>query len=235
MASAITGIPVTYRRTAGDRLSIVSAGHSAIWEEGVMDRWRSKRTKVVALTVALVAGLAVSSATLAQAMSRNQFKASRSELETNYKAERQNCASRSGPAHDLCIAEAEGNDKIARAELDQRYKPSARNRFSVALARADAAYAVAKVHCDEQEGNARDVCQKQAKADEVTAKTNAKAQMTEQSAIAEAREKAAEARREANKDKRAAELALAREKCDSNADAAKDKCLDAAERRFGRR
>lgn len=193
------------------------------------------KSKVVVLAIALVPGLTPSSGAVAQPMSQNQFKAARSELEVKYNTGRKNCASRSGTVHELCIATAEGNDKIARASLDERYKPSARNRFALAQAKAEAAYGVAKVHCYEQEGNAKDVCLKRAKADQTTAFADAKAQLAEQVAIAEANEKASAARRQANEDKRAANLALAWEKCNSYADAAKDKCLEAASRRFGRR
>ena len=83
------------------------------------------------LSVAL-SSLALSVGVMAQPMSQNEFKAARNDLAAKFKAAHENCAPLAKKARDLCIAEAEGNDKIARAQLDERYKPSARNRWASA-------------------------------------------------------------------------------------------------------
>ena len=54
----------------------------------------------------------------------------------------------------------------AKAELDQKRKPSDGNARKVAEAKMEAAYAVAKEKCDDQKGDAKTVCLKQAKAEQ---------------------------------------------------------------------
>jgi hypothetical protein len=65
-------------------------------------------------------------------------------------------------AKDICMAEAKGREKVAIADLDVTYKPSAKARYEARVARADAQYAVAKEKCDDLAGNAKDVCRKEA-------------------------------------------------------------------------
>ncbi len=67
-----------------------------------------------------------------------------------------------------------GAEKVAKAELDARYKPSDKAAYKAREAKADADYEVAKEKCDDLSGNAKDVCVKDAKAAHVSAKENAK-------------------------------------------------------------
>lgn len=73
----------------------------------------------------------------------------------DYKASRDTCGAMKGNARDICVAEAKGVEKVARAELDAQYKPSARNDEKVTLAKADAAFDTAKEKCDDLSGNAK--------------------------------------------------------------------------------
>ena len=75
----------------------------------------------------------------------------------------------------MCEKQAKGDEKVAKAELENRYKPSERNANKARVARADAEYEVAKEKCDDLNGNAKDVCQKDAKAAHASAKAGAKA------------------------------------------------------------
>ncbi|MHB1359654.1 MAG: hypothetical protein ACYCWC_08755 [Rhodocyclaceae bacterium] len=150
-----------------------------------------------------------------------------------------------GNPKDICVADAKGKEKVAKAELEAGYKPSNKATYEVSVAKAEADYAVAKERCDDLAGNAKDVCVKEAKAAETTAKANAKAQMKTAAANVTAKEKTAEARSDASKkatdaredataDKRDAEYAVAKEKCDTFSGDAKDQCLNQAKARFGK-
>lgn len=195
--------------------------------------------------IALALGLVFSSGTMAQSMSKNDYVAGKEKIAAEYKAAKTHCASLSGNAGDVCMAEAKGKENVALAELDASYQPSAKSRYQVEVARAEAGYAVAKEKCDDISGNAKDVCVKEAKAAETAAKADAKAKMKTSDARAMSNEKSAEARREANTkstaagkdaaaDKSDAQYAVAKEKCDTYAGTAKDHCLDQAKAKFGK-
>ena len=91
------------------------------------------------------------------------------------------------------------------------------------VAKAESAYAVAREKCDDQAGNAKDVCVKEAKAVEVKALADAKLG-----------KKIGEARKEPADDKRNADYKVAAEKCDAMAGDAKASCITAAKANFGK-
>lgn len=74
----------------------------------------------------------------------------------------------------ICTQEAKGKEKVARAELEYAYTAKSSDRNKVLVAKAEAAYAVAKGKCDDQNGNAKDVCVQEAKATRTKALANAK-------------------------------------------------------------
>ena len=108
----------------------------------------------------------------ASAMTRAEYKAAEDRIGADYKAAKQRCDGLSGNTKDVGEKEAKGNEKIAKPELEAQYKPSDKNRAKIAEAKADAAYDVAREKCDELAGNAKDVCQKDAKAAHSAAKTS---------------------------------------------------------------
>lgn len=195
------------------------------------------------ITMAL--SLAFSTGAIAQNMSKDDYKAGKDKIAAEYKSAKAACDSLSGNPKDICVADAKGKEKVAKAELEAGYKPSNKATYEVSVAKAEADYAVAKERCDDMSGNAKDVCVKEAKAAETTAKANAKAQMKTAEANVTAKEKTTEARSDASKtatdarkdataDKRDAEYAVAKEKCDTFSGDAKDQCLNQAKARFGK-
>lgn len=95
-----------------------------------------------------------------------ELKAGRDKIAADYKADRTTCDAMKNNAKDVCIEEAKGKEKVARAELDQQLKPSDGNARKVAQAKVDAAYSIAKEKCGDQKGDAKSACVKQAKAEE---------------------------------------------------------------------
>jgi hypothetical protein len=195
--------------------------------------------------VALAIGFAFSAGAMAQSMNKVEYKDTSTRIAAEYKAAKKSCASVSGNANDICVAEAKGKENVAKAELEAAYKPTTKNHYNVRVAKAEADYGVAMQKCDDAAGNVKDVCVKEAKAAQVTAKADAKTQKTTTGANAVATEKTVEARTdasvkttEARKDATAekveAQYKVAKEKCDAFSGATKDDCLNKAKMSAGK-
>ena len=182
----------------------------------------------------LAASVAFSAGAMAQNMSQDDYEAGKDQSASQYKADKAACKSFSGNARDICVAEAKGKEKVANADLEAGYKPTANNRYKASVAVAEAAYSVARERCDDKAGNAKSVCVEEAKAAQTTAKADAKAQMKVSDANAVARGKNAEARKDAAASTNDAQYGVAKEKCDTYAGEAKDHCLAQAKKNFGK-
>jgi hypothetical protein len=130
------------------------------------------------LTV-LAAALAVGFTGIARAEDRADRKvhnADEERIESEYKVAKEKCDPLSGNKKDICVAEAKGKERVAKAENDAKNaKDQAKAHARVERVKADADYDVAKQKCQENKGNEKDVCLKQAKADRDRAKaTSAK-------------------------------------------------------------
>ena len=195
--------------------------------------------------VAAAIGLAFSAGAMAEAMTKSEYKTQKDNIAVEYKANKASCAPLAGNAKDICMVEAKGKERVAKAELENRYKPTEKTQYNSRIARAEADYAVAKEKCDDKAGNPKDVCVKEAAAAQTAAKANAKARMKTADANTAADEKSGEAYLKAGKasteanqaaaaDKRDADYAVAKEKCDAFSGDAKDRCVTAAKARFGK-
>ena len=167
-------------------------------------------------------------------MSKDAHDTAYTNADAQYKSDKASCGSLSGNAKDICMEEAKGKEKVAKAEADAAYKGTPKARESARLAHADARYSVAKEKCDDMTGNSKDVCVKEAKATYVKAKADAKVDRVASDTTNTAVQKTAEAKRDAEEDKRDANYKVAIEKCDSLAGTAKDNCVRDAKARYGK-
>jgi hypothetical protein len=95
-------------------------------------------------------------------------------IEQQAKADKAKCDGMKDNAKDICMAEAKGKEKVAKAELDHKYsKDKVKSEKKVTETKAEAAYEVAKQRCDDQKGEAKDACMKQARVDRDRAKGKA--------------------------------------------------------------
>lgn len=172
--------------------------------------------------IALAALLATGTA-FATTMTKTEFNTAKGRIEATLKADKLACKDSSGNAADVCRERASGKEKVARAELDYRHTGKAGDRSRLAVVTADAAYATAKERCDDQAGQAKDVCAAEVKATHTKALADAK--LNHQ--VDTARSDAADEKRDAN-------YKLAAEKCDSLAGDAKASCVVEAKARFGK-
>ena len=171
----------------------------------------------------IVAAMLVLPMAHAATMTKADYKAGKTRISAEYKADKAACASFADNARDICVEQAKGKEKVARAELEYGYSAKASDQNKVLVAKAESTYAVAKEKCDDKAGNDKDVCVKEAKAVEVKALADAK--MGKQ--IGEAKMDAAE-------DKRDADYNVATQKCDAMAGDAKANCMAAVKAKFGK-
>ena len=188
---------------------------------------------LTALSAALL--LSVSASVFAEPMSKAEHKTAKTPISAQYDADRAACKGLSGNANDICVDEAKGKKSVAETELEANSNPSEKNKYNVRLAKANAAYNVAKEKCDDAAGNTKDVCLKEAKSAHVTAKANAKLTEEKSDNNAAAREKNASAQKDADANKQDAAYALAKEKCDSLAGDPKAACLQDAKVKHGKK
>src|SRR6186713_2432639 len=116
------------------------------------------------MAILAAVGLCVAGGTQAQTMSKDARAMAIKNAESQYKTDKAACDAMSGNAKDICVEEAKGKEKVAKADAEAGYEGTPKARESARVARADAMYEVAKEKCDDLAGNAKDVCVKEAKA-----------------------------------------------------------------------
>lgn len=77
-----------------------------------------KRNKLTSLAVA--AALAASGGAYAGLLSKDEVKRAEERISADFKAAKQACDSRSGNAKDICMAQAKGNEKIAKLKFHRQ-------------------------------------------------------------------------------------------------------------------
>ena len=180
----------------------------------------SKTTTIQAAVLAACLS-AVSYANAAGTITKADYRAGKDAATATYKADKEACGKLGDNAKDVCVAEAKGKEKVAKAELEYKYTGKAGDRKHLADVKAETAYEVAKEKCDDKAGNDKDVCVKEAKAVEVKAKADAKLN-----------KEVGDASHDAVEDKMGAEYKVAKEKCDALSGDAKSACMDTAKAHY---
>jgi hypothetical protein len=128
------------------------------------------------LLIALIAsgGLAVASVSGAQTLTKDQYEAKVEQADSTYKADKERCDKLSGNAKDVCQAEAKAKRDSAKAEAQAQVRNTADARRDAAVKKAEAHYDVEKEKCDDLSGDAKNACQKDARAKLDKAKADAK-------------------------------------------------------------
>ncbi len=195
-----------------------------------------KVSQLSQLTLALLAaaGVAISGNALAQPASKEARDQAVQAAADRYKADKSTCGALSGNAKDICMEEAKGREKVAKAEANAQYLNTPKAREEARMAKADAVYDVAKEKCDDLAGNVKDVCVKEAKAAQTKAKADAKVDRVASDGRTDTAQRTADAQRAASDDKRDADYKVAVERCDALAGNAKDACVRDAKMRFGK-
>ncbi|MEJ6001215.1 hypothetical protein [Paucibacter soli] len=183
-----------------------------------MTNFSMLKTSLALATTLLLAPMAQ-----ANTISKLAYGSAKDKISADYKIDKAACASQAGNAKDVCVEQAKAKEKIAKHELQYNYSGKQDDWTKLEVARAEAGYAVAKERCDDQAGNARDVCRKEAKAVETKALADAKLS-----------KRIVAAKVDAMDEKRDADYKVAAEKCEAMAGDAKAGCISAAKAKFGK-
>jgi hypothetical protein len=154
--------------------------------------------------------------------------------ETQFRIDKDACSSRTSNAKDICLAEANGKEKVAKADAGAAYNNTPKSREDARVTRAEATHNVAKEKCDEVAGNPKDVCVKEADAALVKARADAKVDRVAADTQQESATKQADARKQATEEKRDADYKVAIEKCDAFSSVAKNTCVNNAKVQYGK-
>ncbi len=179
------------------------------------------RLNIVRLACVVSTGMVCAAAGAAN-LAPATYDAAHDQLKSTYKADREACAKMTANAKDICVETAKGQEKVAMAHLQYQRSGDAKDMNKLSQARYEARFEIAKELCDDQTGNAKDVCVATAKAEHTKAKADTK--MNKQ---------VAEARNDAEKAKDKADYKVASERCDAMTGNAKDACTASARARFG--
>ncbi len=114
--------------------------------------------------VAIAIGLALSTIAMAKPMPKAEYKSGRDNIATEFRIAKAHCDLLRTRAKDICMARADGRKNVALAELAARYQPSQSARHDVRVAKAQAAYEVAREECHGLARKDNDVCVKNAEA-----------------------------------------------------------------------
>ncbi len=168
------------------------------------------------LVVAL-ASVLVCSAAFSATMTKPEYSDAKKRITADYKVDKAACGKSTANAKDICMEQAKGKEKIARAELEYGYTGKAKDNTKIAVAKADATYAVAKEMCDDKAGKDKSMCRTEAKA-------------THKKSLADSTmmKKVGEAKMDATEEKREANYKVAVEKCDSMTGDVKTSCVNTA-------
>jgi hypothetical protein len=179
----------------------------------------------------LAATLACGALQAAPLMSKDEMKAQLVRIEEQYDHAQMRCKRVEGHARELCNEQARGERDIEVAQIQFQNEPTPDNDQKVRLAKADAAYSRALIQCKEMDGQARDICRKDAKRSYEDAKEDAKlqrqvAEVTLRSENA-VRERTAEADRVAQ-----AQFNAARQRCEALPPEGRLNCMQDVRTRF---
>ncbi|VVE88241.1 hypothetical protein [Pandoraea bronchicola] len=180
------------------------------------------------LAAGAAATMGTTAANAADAAAKDRYEAAQKSAEADYKASAARCDDLKDNAKKVCVENAKGNEKVAKANAEADYKQTPKARYDAALAKADADYSVAKLRCDDKKGNEKDVCVKDADAAKTKAYGDAKVMRTSR----ESSKDTMAARQDANADANKAQYKAALERCDSLSGNSKDTCVADAKARF---
>lgn len=169
----------------------------------------------------------------APSMSKDLYKAQQVRIEAEYDAAQARCKPLKGNHRNVCNERVRGARDIQVAELEMQYKPSAENEEKIRVAKAEATYAVALQSCKTMDGNAREVCRKDAKA--VMAGARAEAKLQRDVVTPELRSQTVVRERSEAADRQLeAQFAAARERCEMLPGEGRENCMVDARKRFGK-
>ncbi len=159
----------------------------------------------------------------ASTLAQDDYKAGKARISAEYMVDKRACATLKHNIKEVCLVQAEGKRKLARAELEYGQSGTPADEERVLQVKAVAEYEIARQKCADLAGNRKDVCLKEATAIKTSAAVDAKTN-----------QKLVELRQDAEQKKRDADYSVALEKCGALAGDAKTSCVTQAKLSFGK-
>lgn len=110
-----------------------------------------------------LAGLITCSSLGAETMTNAESREAQRQIAVEHQTAKQACNAQNSNAKDVCLQEAKGAYKVARAELENKDEPSPRHQRNLGIAKADSTYQTANERCDDANGAAKSACRADAK------------------------------------------------------------------------
>ncbi|PUE10921.1 hypothetical protein B9Z51_00805 [Limnohabitans sp. T6-5] len=107
-------------------------------------------------------------------MTRAEYQTEKNKISADYKAAKTICAASKDHGKDVCMSQAHSDEKKAKAQQEDRLKPTLKSHDQTEVVKAETNYAMAKVRCNESTGKDKDNCLQAAQATGKTAKNQAK-------------------------------------------------------------
>ena len=181
-----------------------------------------KKTIKRQLAVTFAATLTIFTAQ-ASTVAQDNYKASKEQISAEYKLDKTACGTLKHNSKEVCLVQAEGKRKVARAEIEYGQSGSPADEGRVLQVKAVAQHEVARQKCADLAGNGKDVCLKEARKIRTKAVVDAKTT-----------QKVVEQKRDAAQKRRDTDFSLAVRKCDALAGDAKATCMVQAKANFGK-
>lgn len=110
-----------------------------------------------------IVALLLSAALWAQGMTAGSVPLSKQQINEQHRDAMKKCDALQDNAKRICETEADGKKSIAEAQAKVMQRDSPKNRLALAEARAEALYKVNRLNCEDQVGDAKDACNKNAR------------------------------------------------------------------------
>lgn len=173
-------------------------------------------------TVAIVT-LILSTTAFADLLNTAEYDVAKDRIGADYKVGKADCAKLHGNANDICMERTKGKERVARYELEYKYSGKVSDANHLAMAQADAVFAVSKELCADMTGNAKALCRTEAKATHVKARADTTLN-----------EKIEVAKQEAASDQRSADYKVDVQKCVGLSTDAMSACMNMAKTNFNK-
>jgi len=100
---------------------------------------KSYITAILAIT-----SLSFSTGAMAQSMSKSEYEAAEKNIKAEYKSAKADCDSFPDNARNICMAIAKNREKVAKTELEARYKLYENAGYEASIVKVEADYVLTK-------------------------------------------------------------------------------------------
>lgn len=120
--------------------------------------------------------MAFTLAAFADPMTKSEYQAARKNIASDYRNARVGCEPMPSEVRAACVADVNGREEVASAELEVAYKPGPKAHYVLRIAKSQAEEVIAKDKCVHKAEAPRRVCLREAEAAGIAARAAAESQ-----------------------------------------------------------